>query len=63
MCITEDTEAEVIGVWNVYMVVTAEKTHVIYTPLSIGGSWKVIGGDRVIGECRQDVFMELLYIH
>jgi len=52
MGILKDVKPKVIGFWNVYVIVTTEKTTIVYSLSIIWRTRHVCGCDRVIGECR-----------
>ena len=63
MFVSEDVEAEVVSLWNIYAVVQAEESVRAAGPVRVFGGGEVARHYRVGRECREDVKVELFYIH
>ena len=63
MLVAEDSEAEVIGIWDIYPVVKAQESSGVLRPSRIGGVRQVTLCNRVGGKSCEDVFVKLFYVH
>ena len=61
--VAEDSEVEVIGIWDVYPVVKVQESGGVLRPSRIGGVRQVTLCDGVSGKSCEDVFVKLFYIH
>ena len=61
--VAEDSEAEVIGIWDIYPVVKVQESSGVLRPSRIGGIQQVTLCDGVGGKSCEDVFVKLFYIH
>ena len=63
MLVVEDSEVEVIGIWDIYPVVKAQESSGVLRPSRIGGVQQVALCNEVSGKSCKDVFVKLFYIH
>ena len=63
MLVAEDSEVEVIGIWDIYPVVKVQESSGVLRPSRIGGVRQVTLCDRVSRKSCKDVFVKLFYVH
>ena len=63
MLVVEDSEAEVIGIWDIYPVIKAQESSRVLRPSRIRGVQQVTLCDRVGRKSCEDVFVKLFYVH
>ena len=63
MLVAEDSEAEVVGIWDIDPVIKVQESGGVHRPSRIGGVRQVTLCDRVSGKNCEDVFVELFYVH
>ena len=63
MLVAEDSEVEVIGIWDVDPVIKAQESGGVCRPSRIGGIRQVTLCEGVSGESCKNVSVEVFYIH
>ena len=63
MLVAEDSEAEVIGIWDIYPVIKVQESSRVLRLSRIRGVQQVTLCNGVIRKSCKDVFVELFYIH
>ena len=61
--VSEDTEAEVISLWNIDVVVQVEESIGAAGPMRVFRGGEVVRRYWVRRECGEDVKVELFYVH
>ena len=63
MLVVEDSEAEVIGIWDIDPVIEMQESSGVCRPSGIRGVQQVTLCNGVSGKCCEDVFVELVHVH